>query len=75
MAQEKWRRKPTNPTYSGPPSIEKLAEAKRLQFTTKGKRERIAKSLAALSREPSIRLQASEWRQIAEDPDLEDQFP
>jgi hypothetical protein len=75
MAQEKSLRKPTNPAYSGPPSNEKLAEAKRLQFTTKGKRERIAKSLAAVRQAPAIRLPANEWRQIVEDPDLEDQFP
>jgi hypothetical protein len=65
---------PTNPTYTGPSTNEKLAVAKRQQFTAKGKRERIAKSLAALSQAPSIRLPANEWRQIVEDPDLQDQF-
>src|SRR5712691_5150213 len=53
---EKWWRKPTEPTDS--PSNEKLAEAKRSQFTTKGKQERVAKSLAALSQPPYIRLTA-----------------
>ncbi len=52
----------------------KLVEAKRQRFTAEGKRERIAKSLSALNQPPSIRLTADEWRQIVEDPDLEDQF-
>jgi hypothetical protein len=65
---------PTNPTHTRPSTNEKLAVAKRQQFAAKGKRERIAKSLAALSQAPSIPLPVTEWRQIAEDPDLEDQF-
>lgn len=64
---------PTEPThYSG--SNEKLAEAKKQQFTAEGKQARVAKSLAALSQPPYIRLTANEWRQIVEDSDLEDQF-
>lgn len=59
---------------TGPPYNEKLAEAKRRQFTPKGKQERVAKSLAVLSQPPHIRLTANEWREIVEDPDLEEQF-
>src|SRR2546426_11847643 len=37
---EKWWRKPTELAYSsGPPSNQKLAEAKRRQFTVQGKQE------------------------------------
>jgi antitoxin (DNA-binding transcriptional repressor) of toxin-antitoxin stability system len=57
---------------AGPPYHEKLAGAKRRQFTALGKQERIAKSLAALSEPPYIRLTANEWREIVQDPDLED---
>jgi hypothetical protein len=71
---EKWWHKSTDFTYAGHPSSDKLAEAKRQRFTVKGRRERIAKSLAVLSQEPSIQLPAKEWRQIVEDSDLEDQF-
>jgi hypothetical protein len=64
---------PTNPTYTRLSTNEKLAVAKKQQFTTQGKRERIARSLGALSQAPSIQL-PNEWRQIVEDPDLEEQF-
>lgn len=59
---------------AGSPHREKLAGAKRRHFTAIGKQERIAKSLAALSESPYIRLTPKEWREIVEDPDLEDQF-
>jgi hypothetical protein len=52
---------------------EKLADAKRQRFTTAGKSERISRSLAALSEPSRIRLTLDDWRQLAQDPDLEDQ--
>ncbi|HJZ12925.1 MAG TPA: hypothetical protein VJ521_12280 [Acidobacteriota bacterium] len=52
----------------------KLAEAKMRHFTAKEKQERIAKALAALNASPAIQLSPEEWKQIVEDPDLEDQF-
>jgi hypothetical protein len=52
----------------------KLEEAKSRRFTAEGKQERIAKSLAALNQASKIKLMPSEWRQIVEDLDLEDQF-
>ena len=53
---------------------QKLLEAMMNKFTAEGKRERIARALAALNRPPSIQLPLDEWRQITENPDLEDQF-
>ena len=34
---------------------------------------KVARSLEALAKEPAIRLTPTEWRAIAEDPDVEDQ--
>jgi len=47
---------------------------KRRHFTVQGKDERIARSLAALNQKVTIELTAQQWRRIAEDPDIEDQF-
>ena len=69
---ERWWRKVTDDYPVAPPS-EKFLEAKRQRFTADGKPERVSRSLAALSQEPYIRLAPDEWRQIVEDPDLEDQ--
>jgi hypothetical protein len=69
---DRWWHKPVEPAALL--RSEKLVEAKRERFTTEGKEERIAKSLAALKQPPSIRLASTEWRRIVEDPDLEDQF-
>src|SRR5689334_19986075 len=52
----------------------KLEELKRQRFTEEGKPERIARSLAALNQQSSIQLSPEEWKLIAEDPDIEDQF-
>jgi len=52
----------------------RLEELKRRRFTPEGKAERVARALAALYQEESIKLSPEEWRWIAEDPDLEDQF-
>lgn len=70
---ERWWHKETDNNYQSAPSAEKFADAKRQRFTVEGKRERIARSLSALNQAPHIRLTPTEWRQIAEDPDLEDQ--
>jgi hypothetical protein len=52
----------------------KLEALKRQRFGPEGKAERVARSLAALNQEGAIRLTPEEWRRIAEDPDIEDQF-
>jgi transposase-like zinc ribbon protein/ISXO2 transposase-like protein len=54
--------------------VPNLAEAKGQHFTIEGKGKRVARSLAAVNKPPYIRLTPNEWRQIVEDPDLEDQF-
>jgi hypothetical protein len=46
----------------------------RQHFDPKTKAERAARSRDALNKPSSIRLAPEEWRWIAEDPDLEDQF-
>lgn len=51
----------------------KLEALKRQHFTPEGRIERIARSLAALDQAETLRLTPTEWRIIAEDPDLEDQ--
>ena len=70
---QRWRPKPTaiavEPTVS-----QRLIEAKMRNFPAQGRQERIAKGLAALSQPPSILLSTEQWREVAEDPDLEDQF-
>jgi hypothetical protein len=52
----------------------RLAEAKKKRFTAEAKRERVARSLAALNQPPSIRLAPNQWRQIVDDSALKDQF-
>jgi len=51
-----------------------LEKAKSRRFSPERKHERVAKSLAALNQQSSIKLTANDWRQIVEDIDLEDQF-
>lgn len=51
-----------------------LEELKRLRFSPQEKTERVTRSLAALDQAEGIRLTPSEWRFIAEDPDVEDQY-
>ena len=70
----KWWRSPPVSAALQTVYNEKLVEAKMQRFTAEGKRERVARSLAALNQQPAIRLTPEEWRQIVEDPDLEDQF-
>jgi len=70
---ERWWRKPLDHLQAAP-SSEKLAEAKKVRFTPEGKRDRISRSLQALRQPSNIRLTSAEWRHIAEDSDLEDQF-
>lgn len=55
-------------------AISRLEALKRTRFTPESKDERVAKSLAALNQEESIHLTPGEWRWVAEDIDLEDQF-
>ncbi|SRR6185436_6247714 len=56
------------------PPTSRIDELKRRHFTVQGKDERIARSLAALNQKVTIELTAQQWRRIAEDPDIEDQF-
>lgn len=70
---ERWWHKGPDNSYQTAPSSEKFAEAKRQRFTAEGRGERVSRSLAALSETPRIHLTPDEWRQIVEDPDLEDQ--
>jgi hypothetical protein len=55
-------------------SRDRLDSLKKLWFSPEGRSERIARSLAALERDVRIHLTSQEWKQIAEDPDVEDQF-
>lgn len=52
----------------------KLQELIKQQFPLEGKSERVAKALAALYQEELIKLSPEEWKWVAEDTDLEDQF-
>ena len=52
----------------------RLEELIRERFPAEGKAERIARGLAALNQEPSIRLTPEEWKAILEEADLEGQF-
>jgi len=57
-------------------SIEKTARLEKLikqRFPAEGKAERVAKALAALHQEESIKLRPEEWKWVAEDVELEDQ--
>lgn len=51
----------------------RLEELIKQRFPTEGKAERVAKALAALHQEESIRLSPEEWKWVAEDVALEDQ--
>ena len=62
-----FRAGPTDP-------ISKLEALKKRRFSPEGRAERIARSLAALDQVATIRLTSEEWRQVAEDSDIEDQF-
>lgn len=76
----------SRPTYSVPIHISrrfsvqqptsKLEALKRERFTAEGRAERVARSLAALAESDRviIRLTPEDWKLIAEDPDLEDDF-
>lgn len=55
-------------------AVSKLGRLKRQRFRPEETTERVAKALAALYEQESIILSAEEWKQIAEDPDIEDQF-
>lgn len=56
------------------PRRDEMAALLRQHFNPETKAERVARSLAALNEPSSIRLTPEEWRWIAEDPDLDDQF-
>jgi len=71
---ERWWHGPIEDARQAAPSREKLAEAKRQRFATEGKYERVSRSLSALSQPSRIQLPPEQWRQIVEDPDLEEQF-
>ncbi|MBI4662283.1 MAG: hypothetical protein HY735_25975 [Verrucomicrobia bacterium] len=52
----------------------RIEDLKRQKFLAAGKAERVRKALAALAEHQRIHLTPQDWRQVAEDPDLEDQF-
>jgi Arc/MetJ-type ribon-helix-helix transcriptional regulator len=52
----------------------RLETLKKAKFTPEDRAERIAKSLAALNQTVEFHLTPEEWRRIAEDPNIEDQF-
>jgi hypothetical protein len=51
-----------------------MAALLRQHFNPETKAERVARSLAALSQTEEWNLTPEEWRFIAEDPDIADQF-
>jgi hypothetical protein len=61
------------PVFGSGPTF-RLDYLKRLRFKAEDKAERVARSLAALDQPERIQLTPVEWRLIAEDPDIEDQF-
>jgi hypothetical protein len=52
----------------------RLEQLKRVRFTPENKAERVTRSLAALDQAERINLTPSEWRFVAEDPDIEDHY-
>src|ERR1022692_4546815 len=59
---------------NGKPATSRLETLKRARFTPQTRAERIARSLAALNQAVDFDLTPEEWRRIAEDPGVEDQF-
>lgn len=53
------------------PTLEQL---KSVRFAPETKAERVTRSLAALDQVERIDLTPADWRFVAEDPDLEDQY-
>ncbi len=68
------RFEPASPLQSKVSPVSKIEALKKKRFSPEGKAERVARSLAALNQVAIIHLTPEEWRQIAEDPDVEDQF-
>jgi hypothetical protein len=58
----------------GNPLTSRLEQLKRVRFSPENKAERVTRSLAALDQVERINLTPSEWRFVAEDPDIEDQY-
>lgn len=58
----------------GSPLTSRLEKLKSARFKPENKAERVTRSLAALDQAEHIRLTPSEWRLVAEDPDIEDQY-
>lgn len=58
----------------GSPLTSRLEQLKRVRFSPENKAERVTRSLAALDQAERINLTPSEWRFVAEDPDIEDQY-
>ncbi|HMD95949.1 MAG TPA: hypothetical protein VKM93_01270 [Terriglobia bacterium] len=52
----------------------RLEELIKQRFPAEGKADRVAKALAALHQEEPIKLRPEEWKWVAEDVELEDQF-
>jgi Arc/MetJ-type ribon-helix-helix transcriptional regulator len=59
---------------NGQPAPSRLEVLKQARFTPQTRAERIARSLAALDQTVEFDLTPEEWRRIAEDPGVEDQF-
>jgi hypothetical protein len=59
---------------SVPSRSQLLEELIRQRFPAEGKAERIARALAGLQQEAPIHLTPEQWKWVAEDPDLEDEF-
>jgi hypothetical protein len=57
-----------------PRPSQRLEELIRQHFPPAGKVDRVAKGLAALHQEERIKLTPEQWKWVAEDPELEDQF-
>lgn len=55
-------------------ALPKIEELKRMRFTIEDKEERIRKALMALAEDQRIQLSPQDWRRVAEDTELEDQF-
>lgn len=68
---ERWK----NAIYEdGSQLASRLEQVKKARFTPENKAERVTRSLAALDQDERINLTPSEWRFVAEDADIEDQY-
>jgi hypothetical protein len=59
---------------SVPRASARLEELIRKRFPPEGKAERVGRALAALNQDATIHLTPEQWKWVAEDADLDDQF-